>query len=103
MKYLFVVPFFWMPAVAQAADYTLFNPTSDSQMRAMSTERPTRTDSAVTVDPGLIYAVSKNMTLDTGVNIGATRAADDVNAFVGGAIRFRIQPNRIMVQDGPVA
>lgn len=41
-----------------------------------------------TFDAGLGYALNKNWRLDTGVNIGLTRAADDVNPFVGLSFRF---------------
>jgi hypothetical protein len=53
MKYL---PIFGLVFVASTqpafADYTLFNPVPDDKMRPMSTERPSKTDSAVTVDAG---------------------------------------------------
>jgi hypothetical protein len=41
-----------------------------------------------TIDVGLTYAVTENIQLDAGVNLGVTRAADDVNPFVGFSIRF---------------
>jgi Putative MetA-pathway of phenol degradation len=41
-----------------------------------------------TVDLGLTYALSDNLQLDCGCNIGATHAADDFNAFSGISIRF---------------
>ena len=41
-----------------------------------------------TVDLGLTYGVSADIQLDAGVNIGVTRAADDVNPFVGVSWRF---------------
>ena len=41
-----------------------------------------------TVDLGLTYALTKNIQLDAGVNIGVTRAADDWNPFVGISFRF---------------
>jgi hypothetical protein len=40
------------------------------------------------VDVGLTYAVSDDIQLDCGVNLGLTRAADDVNPFVGLSWRF---------------
>lgn len=41
-----------------------------------------------TVDLGLTYALTKNIQLDAGVNLGVTRAADDWNPFVGLSFRF---------------
>jgi hypothetical protein len=41
-----------------------------------------------TVDLGLTYALSKNIQLDGGVNIGVTRSAPDINPFVGLSVRF---------------
>ena len=41
-----------------------------------------------TVDLGLTYALTKNLQLDAGINIGVTRAADDFNPFVGLSFRF---------------
>lgn len=41
-----------------------------------------------TLDLGLTYAVTDNVQLDTGVNFGLTRAADDVSTFLGIAVRF---------------
>ena len=41
-----------------------------------------------TLDVGLTYAITENLAIDTGVNIGLTRSADDVNPFVGLTVRF---------------
>lgn len=41
-----------------------------------------------TVDLGLTYALTKNIQLDAGINLGVTRAADDWNPFVGLSWRF---------------
>ncbi len=41
-----------------------------------------------TVDLGLTYALTKNLQLDAGINLGVTRAADDWNPFVGLSWRF---------------
>ncbi len=41
-----------------------------------------------TVDLGLTYGLSEHVRLDAGVNIGVTKAADDVNPFVGLSWRF---------------
>lgn len=41
-----------------------------------------------TVDLGLTYAISKNIQLDAGINIGVTRSADDLNPFIGLSWRF---------------
>jgi hypothetical protein len=41
-----------------------------------------------TFDAGLTYAVSKNIQLDAGANLGLTRAADDLNFFIGISWRF---------------
>lgn len=42
----------------------------------------------VTLDAGLTYAVTDNLQLDTGVNVGVTEAADDINVFAGLSRRF---------------
>ncbi|MES2753968.1 MAG: transporter [Pseudomonadota bacterium] len=42
----------------------------------------------VTGDTGLTYALSDDVQLDAGTNIGLTRAADDVQLFVGLSRRF---------------
>jgi hypothetical protein len=41
-----------------------------------------------TVDVGLTYQLTDNVQLDAGCNFGITRAADDLNPFVGISIRF---------------
>ncbi len=41
-----------------------------------------------TIDFGLVWELSADVHLDCGVNIGLTRAADDVNPFVGVSWRF---------------
>jgi hypothetical protein len=41
-----------------------------------------------TVDVGLTYALTNDIQLDCGVNLGVTRAADDLNPFVGISWRF---------------
>ncbi len=41
-----------------------------------------------TVDLGLTYALTPNVQLDAGVNLGVTTAADDVNPFLGISMRF---------------
>lgn len=41
-----------------------------------------------TVDFGLTYALTKNVQLDAGVNLGVTRSADDVEGFSGISFRF---------------
>ena len=41
-----------------------------------------------TVDLGLTYALTDDIQLDAGVNIGATKSADDINPFVGLSWRF---------------
>jgi hypothetical protein len=53
---------------------------------AVSTERDT--DWVGTVDMGLTYALTENVQLDAGVNVGVTDSADDVNPFVGLSWRF---------------
>lgn len=45
-------------------------------------------ETVVTLDAGLTYAVTDNLQLDTGINIGATDAADDLNVFVGMSRRY---------------
>jgi hypothetical protein len=41
-----------------------------------------------TFDLGLTYALTDDIQLDGGVNLGVTRSADDVNPFVGISWRF---------------
>ncbi len=53
---------------------------------SVSTERGS--DWVGTVDLGLTYALTKDIQLDAGVNIGVTRSADDWNPFVGVSWRF---------------
>jgi len=53
---------------------------------AVSTERDTPWVGAF--NTGLIYSVTDNMQLNTGVNIGVTRSANDWTPFVGMAWRF---------------
>jgi hypothetical protein len=43
---------------------------------------------AVTLDTGLTIALAKNWQFDMGVNIGATRAADPIQPFIGLSARF---------------
>jgi hypothetical protein len=45
-------------------------------------------DWAASFDCGLTYGLTENIQLDAGVNIGLTRAADDLNPFVGLSVRF---------------
>ena len=46
------------------------------------------TDWVATLDAGVTFAVSPDIQLDAGVNLGVTDAADDVNLFVGLSRRF---------------
>ena len=41
-----------------------------------------------TFDCGVTYRLTRDVQLDTGVNIGLTKAADDVNPFVGLSVRY---------------
>jgi len=41
-----------------------------------------------TIDVGLAYGLTKDIQLDGGLNIGVTRAADDINPFIGISWRF---------------
>jgi hypothetical protein len=45
-------------------------------------------DWVATVDLGLTYKVTNDLQLDAGVNLGVTRAADDISPFVGISWRF---------------
>lgn len=47
-----------------------------------------KTDWAASFNCGLTYALTDDIQLDAGVNIGLTRAADDLNPFVGLSFRF---------------
>jgi hypothetical protein len=53
----------------------------------LSTER-NGTPWVGTADVGLTYGLTPNIQLDAGVNVGLTRAADDVNPFLGISFRF---------------
>ncbi len=41
-----------------------------------------------TLDCGVVYALTEQINLDGGINIGVTRAADDLNPFLGISLRF---------------
>lgn len=41
-----------------------------------------------TVDVGLTYALTEDIQLDTGMNFGVTRSADDLNPFCGLSMRY---------------
>lgn len=45
-------------------------------------------DTIVTLDGGFTYAVTDNLQLDAGANVGVTKAADDLNVFVGLSQRY---------------
>jgi Putative MetA-pathway of phenol degradation len=45
-------------------------------------------DVAAGFDTGLNYAVTSDVVVDTGVNVGLTEAADDFRAFLGGSFRY---------------
>src|SRR6266550_835814 len=53
---------------------------------AVSTE--SGSDWIGTVDVGLTYGLTRDIQLDGGVSIGVTRAADDINPFIGISWRF---------------
>lgn len=69
---------------------TLFYPTPAEYLRELSPDRPDKTESPCAVDAGLGYAVTKNVQLDCGGNIGVTRAAAAVNPFAGITVKFRM-------------
>jgi hypothetical protein len=41
-----------------------------------------------TVDLGVTYMLTKNIQLDTGVRVGVTKSADNLNPFIGISVRF---------------
>jgi hypothetical protein len=45
-------------------------------------------ETVVTFDTGVTYAMTENLQLDAGANIGVTDAADDLNVFVGLSQRY---------------
>lgn len=45
-------------------------------------------DTVVTLDGGVTYAVTEDLQLDAGANVGVTEAADDLAVFVGLSQRF---------------
>ena len=48
----------------------------------------TESDWVATLNGGLTFGIGENMQLDAGVNIGLTRAAEDVTPFLGMSVRF---------------
>ncbi len=52
--YLFLTISIFFCQFAKAQDYTIFNPTPDSKLRSLNSERPTKTDSVATVDAGRV-------------------------------------------------
>jgi hypothetical protein len=66
----------WADDAASPArpDYTLFNPTPDDQLRALCTDRPTKSTGACTVDPGHLQIESDlfNATIDDSGGIDVT-------------------------------
>jgi hypothetical protein len=52
----------------------------------LSTER--KADWIATFDFGFTYALSRDIQLDAGMNIGLTDAADDLNPFIGLSLRY---------------
>ena len=48
----------------------------------------TETDFAAFVNGGFTYGLTENVLLDCGVNVGLTRAAEDLTTFVGLSLRF---------------
>ncbi len=53
---------------------------------AVSTQR--NTEWVGTFDFGVTYKLTPSIQLDAGLNVGLTRAADDLNPFVGFSVRF---------------
>lgn len=45
-------------------------------------------ETVVTIDSGVTFAVTDNLQLDAGANVGVTDAADDLNVFVGLSQRY---------------
>lgn len=45
-------------------------------------------ETIVTLDGGITYAVTADLQLDAGANVGVTKAADDLNVFAGLSRRF---------------
>ena len=73
----------------QAGPYTLFNPTPDDKLRPMSTERPSRTDSALTLDPGRVQ-VEVNL---LGYGYDRDRSGQDTKLnqlYLGGSTNIRV-------------
>jgi hypothetical protein len=92
-KFLFcgAVASLLMPSVSFAADsYNLFNPVPDDKLRAMTTERPSKTDSPFSLDAGRIQ-IETNLFAHTKNNdcIGGT-CTKTKHDYVGGATNLRI-------------
>ncbi|HEY2573888.1 MAG TPA: hypothetical protein VGH65_07455, partial [Verrucomicrobiaceae bacterium] len=45
-------------------------------------------DWVASIDLGLMMKIGKNLQLDTGLNIGVTRASEDLEPFLGFSYRF---------------
>lgn len=54
----------------------------------VSHDLTTRGPSIATFDCGLTYGINKHTQLDAGINLGLTRAADDLTLFAGLSVRF---------------
>ena len=80
---------FSVPAFA-GEGHTLFNPTPDDQLRAMTTERPSKTDSPFSLDAGHVqietnlFAYTRNDDCIGGV------CTDTLQRYFGGATNLRI-------------
>ncbi|MDX2097443.1 MAG: transporter [Leptolyngbyaceae cyanobacterium bins.59] len=53
---------------------------------SVTTER--NSDLVATFDLGVTYLITENFQIDSGINIGLTKAADDLNPFIGFSVRF---------------
>ncbi len=93
-NFVFVISVFTaLSTTANASEYNLFNPVPDDKLRAMSTERPSKTDGTFTIDSGRVqietslinYTKERNNNVktqsstyggSTNIRVGLTQSSD---------------------------
>jgi hypothetical protein len=73
-------------AVVAAGPYSVFNPTPDSELRELATDRPDVTESAVTVDAGHVQVEADVLAVSVAGPFDGRAARDDVSATFMAAI-----------------
>lgn len=77
------------PALAGPGN-TLFNPTPDSELRAMTTERPSKTDSPFSLDAGRVQIETNLAAYTRNDDCNDGTCIDTRQRYLGGATNFRI-------------